>query len=110
MVREDRKMADVPVFMVVNLEVIDASTYRSYEKGFFPLLKKYGGAFLSFDDNPMTLEGLSPREGRMIIFQFPSEQSALDWFNDPDYQALSQHRRDGTRLEFLTMIRGMPAR
>lgn len=103
-------MADIPVFMVVNLEIVDPSTYRIYEKGFFPLLKKYGGTFVSFDDNPMTLEGLSPRAGRMIIFQFPSEQRALDWFNDPEYQALSKYRRDGTKLEFLTMIRGMPPR
>lgn len=103
-------MADVPVFMVVNLKVVDASTYRVYEKGFFPMLKNYGGSFVTFDDGPMTLEGSSPREGRMIIFQFPSEQQALDWFNDPEYQALSENRRAGTELEFLTMVRGIPAR
>ena len=103
-------MADIPVFMVVNLKVVDASTYRVYEKGFFPMLKNYGGSFVTFDDSPMTLEGSSPREGRMIIFQFPSEQQALDWFSDPEYQALSEHRRAGTELEFLTMVRGIPAR
>ena len=103
-------MADVPVFMVVNLKVVDASTYRVYEKGFFPMLKNYGGSFVTFDDSPMTLEGSSPRAGRMIIFQFPSEQQALDWFNDPEYQALSENRRAGTELEFLTMVRGIPAR
>ena len=43
-------MSDVPVFMVVNLAVTDADTYRKYEKGFFPILKKYGGKFLTFDD------------------------------------------------------------
>jgi uncharacterized protein (DUF1330 family) len=46
----------------------------------------------------------------MIIFQFLSEQQALDWFNDPEYQALSENRRAGTELEFLTMVRGIPAR
>ena len=33
-------MANTPVYMVVNLAVTDAETYRKYEKGFFPLLKK----------------------------------------------------------------------
>ena len=45
-------MSDVPVYMVVNLQVSDAATYRVYEKGFFPLLKRYGGEFITFDDQP----------------------------------------------------------
>jgi len=103
-------MSDIPVYLVVNLAVTDVDKYRTYEKGFFGLLKKYGGSFLTFDDNPITLEGEAPRENRMIIFSFPSEQIANDWYADPDYQALSEYRRAGTKLEFLTMVHGMPAR
>lgn len=103
-------MSDVPVYMVVNLKVTDPETYLKYEKGFFPMLKKYDGKFVTFDDNAETLEGDAPREGRMIIFQFPSEEKARAWYADPDYQALSEHRRAGTALEFLTMVRGLPAR
>lgn len=103
-------MTDVPVYMLVNLHITHPDTYRQYEKGFFPLLKKYGGEFITFDDNAVTLEGFAPREGRMIIFKFPSEAQARAWYADPDYQALSQHRREGTRLEFLTMVRGLPPR
>ena len=103
-------MADVPVFMVVNLAITDADEYRKYEKGFFGLLKKYGGEFVTFDDKPITLEGDSPRAGRMIIFKFPSEQVAKQWYADPDYQTLSQHRRGGTKLEFLTLVHGVPPR
>jgi len=103
-------MADVPVFMVVNLAITDADEYRKYEKGFFGLLKKYGGEFVTFDDKPITLEGDSPRSGRMIIFKFPSEQVAKQWYADPDYQTLSQHRRGRTKLEFLTLVHGVPPR
>lgn len=101
-------MTEVPVYMMVNLHITDATTYRQYEKGFFPLLKRYGGEFVTFDDAAITLEGVSPRSGRMIMFKFPSEAQARAWYADPDYQALSEHRRAGTRLEFLTMVRGMP--
>lgn len=103
-------MSDVPVYAVVNLAVTDAAVYRQYEKGFFPLLKKHGGEFVTYDDEAFTLEGTSPRTGRMIIFKFPSEAQARAWYADPEYQALSEHRRAGTRLEFLTMVRGMPPR
>lgn len=103
-------MSEIPVYIVVNLVVTEADSYRAYEKGFFPLLKKYGGEFITYDDNPIHLEGLTPREGRMIIFTFPSEQAGKDWYADADYQTLSEHRRAGTKLEFLTMVHGLPPR
>jgi len=103
-------MSTIPVYMVVNLKVTDADEYRKYEKGFFPLLKKYGGTFLTFDDSPINLEAAAPREGRMIIFSFPSEQAATDWWADADYQTLSEFRRAGTHMEFLTMVHGLPPR
>ena len=103
-------MSNVPVYMVVNLAVTDVNEYRQYEKGFFPILKRFGGQFVTFDDNPITLEGVAPRSGRMIIFSFPSEQAAKDWWADAEYQALSEHRRAGTKMELLTMVHGLPPR
>ena len=103
-------MADVPVYVIANFRIDDADTYRKYEKGFFPILKKHGGEFFTYDDSTVTLEGASPREGRMVIFTFPSEERARAWYDDPDYQALSEHRRAGTSLEFLTMVHGLPPR
>ncbi len=103
-------MSDVPVYMIANLVVEDADRYREYEKGFFPILKKHGGSFHTFDDAIVTLEGNAPPEGRMVIFQFPSEAAARAWYDDPDYQALSEHRRAGTRLAHLTMVHGLPPR
>jgi uncharacterized protein (DUF1330 family) len=101
--------SDRPVYMLANLVVQDASEYRNYEKGFFPLLKRYGGEFLTFDDSPVTLEGVAPRPGRVVIFKFRSEANARRWYADPDYQALSAHRRAATRLEFLTLVRSLPS-
>ncbi len=103
-------MSDTPAYVIANFTVQDADTYRVYEKGFFPILKRHGGEFFTFDDNTETFEGAEPREGRMVLFKFPSEQAARDWYNDPDYQALSEHRRAGTDLKFLTMLHGLPPR
>jgi uncharacterized protein (DUF1330 family) len=65
---------------------------------------------VTFDDRPHTFEGSAPRLGRVIIFKFPSEAQARRWYADPDYQGLSAHRRAGTNIEFLTMVRGLPPR
>lgn len=102
--------ADTPVYFIANIEITDRDTYKKYEEGFFPIFKKHGGTWLTFDDNPLTFEGENPRSGRMIIGAFPSEAAARAWYADPEYQAISEHRRAGTRLDFLTMVRGLPPR
>lgn len=103
-------MSDVPCYIIANFVVDDKDTYHVYEKGFFPILKRHGGEFFTFDDASDTLEGPSPIEGRIVIFQFPSEEAARAWYDDPDYQALSEHRRAGTSLRFLTLVHGLPPR
>jgi uncharacterized protein (DUF1330 family) len=87
-------MSDVEVYMIANLVVKDASEYRKYEKGFFPILKKFGGEFVTFDDSHENFEGESPLEGRVIIFKFPSEELAKRWYNDDDYHWFTVCRQE----------------
>ena len=47
---------EIEVYMVANLEIEDADSYRNYERGFFPILKKHGGRFVTFDDTVEHLE------------------------------------------------------
>ncbi len=103
-------MSDMAVTMIANLVVRDADEYRKYEKGFFPILKRHGGEFITFDDKHENLEGDSPLEGRIIIFKFPSEEAAKRWYEDEEYQALSEFRRAGTTLKSLTMVHRLPPR
>ena len=71
-------MADIPVYMLVNLKVTDADEYRKYEKGFFGILKRYGGQFITFDDNPIALERLSKgRSNDFIQFSFKKIRNGL---------------------------------
>ena len=106
----DSTIPPVAVYLIASLIIKDAAEYRKYEKGFFPLLKRHGGEFITFDDRSETFEGSTQRQGRVIIFKFPSEAFATRWYADPEYQALSLHRRAATDLEFLTMVRGLPPR
>ena len=103
-------MADLPVYIIANLEIHDADKYRMYEKGFFGILKKHGGEFVTFDDKSVTLEGAKPPTGRLILFKFPSEEAAQTWYDDPEYQALSEHRRAGTTLNYLPRVHSLPPR
>ena len=58
------------VYMIANLKIEDAETYRKYEKGFFPILKKHGGSFITYDDAITHLEGSTPVEGRVVMWTF----------------------------------------
>jgi len=103
-------MSDTPVFVVANLVIEDSNEYRKYEQGFFPILKKHEGRLLTFDDNIESMEGSAQPSGRIIILKFPSEAAAKGWWDDPDYQALSEFRRAGTDTRFLTLVHGQPPR
>ena len=103
-------MADINVYVVVNLTINDADEYRIYEKGFFPILKKYGGEFITFDDKIEHLEGEKPIEGRTILWTFPSEEDAKAWYNDPEYQELAKIRRSSAILNNLSIIKSLPKR
>jgi len=102
-------MSDVKVYMLANLQIHDAEKYRLYEKGFFPILKKHNGEFITYDDNIVHIEGQTPMKGRIILFSFPSAKHADEWYSDPEYQAISEHRRNGT-TSVITMINGLPPR
>ncbi len=103
-------MENIPVYMIVNLKINDSDEYRIYEKGFFPFLKKHNGSFITFDDSPVCLEGNKPNQfDRVIIFSFPSEEDADNWWNDPGYQELSSHRRAATDIT-LQKVKGMASR
>ena len=63
-------MSEVAVFMIANLVVENASEYRKYEKGFFPILKKFGGEFVTVDDDHKNFEGESPLGGGSLFLSF----------------------------------------
>ena len=102
-------MSEQKAYIIANLVINEKDAYRNYEKGFFPLLKKYGGEFVTYDDERKVLEGPEPLPGRAIIFKFPSEVDADNWWADEGYQELSKHRRAGTDST-IQRIKGLPPR
>ncbi|MFO7551861.1 MAG: DUF1330 domain-containing protein [Haliea sp.] len=100
-------MSEVPVYLIAHFIIHDAASYRIYEKQFFPILKRHGGEFLTYDDDPETFEGEEPMQGRVVLLKFPNESDARTWYSDPEYQRISEHRRAGIRIRFFSMIHGI---
>ena len=101
-------MEKFETYVIANLEVLDAEEYRKIRKrDFFQFLKKHNGEFITFDDNVKNNEGLTPLKGRTILFGFKKSDDAERWYSDPEYQALSEHRRNGTTTNFLSFVKQM---
>ena len=77
-------------------------------KRVLPYSEETWGEFVTYDDSIEHLEGDTPLKGRVVILSFPSEEVAKGWYNDPEYQKLSEYRRKGAPLVSLTMVKGLP--
>lgn len=102
-------MTETKVYMIANLQIHDPKIYRKYEKGFFQILKKYNGQFITYDDDVFHVEGDERVKGRIILFSFPSKTKAEEWYADPEYQSISEYRRAGATT-ILTRVSGLPER
>jgi len=103
-------MSKVPVYVIANIVIKDPDTYKKYEKGFFPILKKYEGKFITYDDNIGQFEGSSEVSGRVILFSFPSEDQANQWYSSDEYRELSVFRREGADTVSIFKVKGQPPR
>lgn len=91
------------VYVIAEIAIEDRERYREYEAGFAPPLLRHGGKIVGLDEASQSLEG-EPLHGRVVIARFPSRQHALDWFNDPEYQAIAVHRRAASTAQFVSIV------
>ena len=98
-----------PMYFIAHFTVHDADGYRSYEKGFFPVLKPYGARFVTFDDGVTVLEG-ERAEGRTVIIEFPSEEVLMQWWNSAEYTELAKLRHASVTTHSVSVVHGMAPR
>lgn len=96
-------MENETVYIVANIEISDRDRYREYEEGFTPILLRHDGQIIAVDEKSTSLEG-EPLHGRIVIARFPSSDHATAWFNDPDYQAIAEHRRAASTAQFVSLV------
>lgn len=82
-------------YMICTMQVHDPETFKKYSDHTPKTLQKYGGRFLTRGDQVTTSEGAKFEE-RMVILEFPDRASAEAWYNDAEYQRLSEFRRAAT--------------
>jgi uncharacterized protein (DUF1330 family) len=92
-------------YVVVEVEVKDATRYEQY-KGMAPgSIAQYGGRYIARGGETETLEGdWTPK--RLVILEFPSVAEAKAWWDSPEY-ASAKALRHATAESKMVVIEGL---
>ena len=80
--------------MIVSYDVVDAKKYEGYVPGVLPLLTKHGAEVVVADYDVRVLEG--EKRGVYVVLRFPSEEAAMGFYDDPDYEPVRKIRLEST--------------
>ena len=83
-----------PVYLVVDVKIDDAEAYGKYKEKVKLLIESYGGEYLSRGGEIHVLENELWEPTRMVLVKFPDKESAINWYNCEEYQALKKIRID----------------
>ena len=98
-------MAEQEVTFVAHFTIVDRDRYKTYVKGFFPLLEAHGGRFRTYDDAILVLEG-NPEDGRTVLIDFDNETQLLNWWNSEEYQILAKIRHESCVTHSVRVVHG----
>lgn len=95
----------MPAYVVSMMTIHDPDTYRSYTDRTPPIVKKYGGKFLTRGEDITCVEG-EQYKGRMVILEFPSQADIEAWYADPEYQEAMRFRHAASTAHYLMLQEG----
>ena len=93
-------------YVIVEFTVKDPDVYREkYADNAGQTAKEYGAEILA-NSNWEVLDG-APMLSSGVIVQFPSHETALRWYNSPEYQQLIEVRGIAMDARF-SLLDGLP--
>ena len=79
-------------YLIGEITVTDAATYKEYAAATGPLVTKYGGTYLVRGGQTMGLEGATVT-GRVVVIEFKSLAAAKAFEDSAEYQKVAPLRR-----------------
>ncbi len=92
-------------YVIVDIDVHDATVYDTYKKAVPASIAAYGGRYLARGGRTEVLEGeWTPK--RLVILEFANMERAKAWLNSPEYGEARAMRRDAARTN-MVVIEGL---
>lgn len=82
-------------FLIANIRVNDAERYKEYVANVPALIAKHGGQYRVRGGDTQVLEGQWTPD-RLVVLEFPDCDSAMAFYNDPDYAPFRMLRQSIT--------------
>lgn len=83
--------------VVAVLKITDPESYARYLAAFPAVFARHDGSILAADASPQRLDG-DPTD-KVVVMSFPDLAAARSFLEDPDYQAISEDRRQGAVVD-----------
>jgi uncharacterized protein (DUF1330 family) len=80
-------------YLVFSYNTLDQEKYEQYSQA-VPQTMQPGMKALAVDHAPNNIEGEGPND--LVILEFDSEETAMRWYNSPEYQAIVHLRQEAT--------------
>lgn len=78
-------------YVIAQIDVTDPDSYADYVSQVQATIDVYGGEFLVRGGKSESYEGTPPGD-RNVVIQFPSYQSAQDWYHSREYAPVKKMR------------------
>lgn len=85
----------MPVHVIIDIRVLDEDIYSEYVRKVPPIVKKFGGRYLTRGGRITTLAGDWHPE-RLIILEFDSAAQVNDWLASAEYAEVAPLRENST--------------
>lgn len=93
-------------YIVSQMTFTDRAVYDRYQSRFMGVFRKFNGRVLAADESPTVAEGKWNGE-KIVILEFPDEESARRFATSPEYQEIAVDRVKSTQSVVL-YVHGFP--
>ena len=95
----------MPVYYIISYNIDEPEAFAKYPPLAAAIINKYGGEVLASDTSAINIEG----KGKMMnaIVKFPSQETALNCYNDPEYKEVKKIRINATSEVTMILAKGL---
>ena len=97
----------MPAYLIVDCEVTDPERYEIYKQLAPPAIAKSGGRYLVRGGAMTLLEG-NWRPNRVVVLEFPDEETAKRFYASPEYGAARSTRAGAANMN-MVLVPGISA-
>jgi len=105
-VKELNAQARTPTYVIAEIEVTDADSFREYAPRVQPSFAPFGGRYLVRGGKTHVFAGDPPR--RVVVLAFDSMEQVQAWYASPAYEVLKELRDKAGRARIFAVEGSAP--